>query len=875
VWLQFFLWIASFVLSDLFREKLPAQTPSGIGDFKIPTATEGRVVPIVIGGTVRIEAPNCIWYGDFAAIERTVTTGVIFRDEETIGYTYELALQYALFKGEAFGITGVWIGDDKVFDHVTDAASVPQSVVDVNRPDLFGGEDSGGGFVGRLRLFNGSDTQAVSAFLATRLDPLPAYRGTCYVMITDPTETKGANIGESNNVRYIRVEVQTFSTVAQGALGDVMNLGNDHHFIGPDANPISVGYALYVNNRWGRAFPPSDVNLASFQTAAETVYTEGIGFTQLIDEQTSSSDIQETIEQHCDCYIGPNPLTGQIEVTLSRADYTLASEFQADTSNILKVKRWSKGDWSQTFNRVRIRYTDRAKAWKETHAIELAAGNRIIQGTTKTKELRFQGCHTAAVASKLAARTKRQLAQPTEQGQLELNRTAYLKRPGDILSVTHPNAGGAVNLPVRITKTQVGDTLRNSILVDVVEDLDGTELANQVVPPASDFVPPIQAVVPFATADQAATEAPFVLMRYNPTANNVPRIATLARRAAGNLPTNYDIIRRTRATFGSGTYTAFSSGGNVASGFMTCGELRNAEGAWESGNGSLTMQVDPIGSETLDGLIGSYAPSAANAAGVAVISPGLADEEWLVFSSIVDDGTGIRLEGLYRAAMDTPMVAHASGARVWFIWTGGLGMTEGTFAAGSGAELKLLPASPSASVLEPAATALAEVHILNTIRDARPLLPVNLLLNGTSFPGTDVDFDSAVTGGPGLEITPTYRLWSVADVVDSVAARDNTGGAIGADDLADQALRVSCWVYNLDTHPTPVRANSLVTITDQAVTDQGEVLLITRAALISAGITVDFAARIEIETKHSPPGKATNQVSRSPLFFDFPAIGTW
>ena len=95
------------------------------------------------------------------------------------------------------------------------------------------------------------------------------------------------------------------------------------------------------------------------------------------------------------------------------------------------------------------------------------------------------------------------------------------------------------------------------------------------------------------------------------------------------------------------------------------------------------MQIDPIAG-SLDGLIDVYDPTNSNAAGIAVISPGLADEEWVAFTSIVDDLAGIRLEGLWRAAMDTPMGAHASGARIWFIWTGGLGMPSETYSAGSG-----------------------------------------------------------------------------------------------------------------------------------------------------------------------------------------------
>jgi len=87
MWVQLFLWIATTLITDYFREPLPAVTASGLGDFNIPTATEGRFVPLAFG-TAIIQGPNVTWYGDFVAEKRTVTTGLIFKRDETIGYKY-------------------------------------------------------------------------------------------------------------------------------------------------------------------------------------------------------------------------------------------------------------------------------------------------------------------------------------------------------------------------------------------------------------------------------------------------------------------------------------------------------------------------------------------------------------------------------------------------------------------------------------------------------------------------------------------------------------------------------------------------------------------------------------------------------------------
>lgn len=877
MWWRIIWWVVSFAISDYFRQRLPAQTPSGIGDFNIPTATEGRSVPIIPGGTPRIRAPNCIYYSDFAAIERTVTTGVIFREEETIGFTYELALVYALFKGQAQGLTGIWIGEDKVFDHVTDAGGIPQTVVDIDRDDLFGGVDDGGGFVGRVRLFNGDENQAASAFLESRNPDTPAYRGTCYVVITDQTETKGANIGESNNLRHITYEVQAFSNVASGGLGDVMGLGNDTHFIGPDANPISVAYDLWTNQRWGRRRPVSEINTANFAANAQTVYDEGIGFTLLIDEQTTTDEIQDIIEQHIDGYIGPNPLTGKIEVKLARPDYDIGTVFQVNASNIRGVPKWNKGDWSQTFNRVRIRYTDRAKDWNETHAVEVAPGNRIIQGATLTREVRYQGCHTAEVASKLAAREKKNLAQPASSGQIEVDRTAWQQRPGDVMSFTSAKVF-ETNLPVRITRAQVGNVVENTMVFDVTADIFGPEISTSVIPPVTDFVPPVQTVEPLLAADQAAFEAPFVLMRYDAQPNTIPRVVTLARRASGS-PTEYEVIRRVRAVAGGGAYGAFESSGFVRAGFTQCGELRNALTGWQAGNGGLTIQVDPIGAASLDNLIGPYSPGQGNAGGLCILEPGTANEEWIATREIVDDLGGIRLEQCYRSAMDTPMLPHAAGTRVWFVWTGGMGMPLETYAAGNGVEVKLLPRSPTDAITEPEATAVPEVAILNTIRNGRPLLPRSVAFNGAEFPSTPVSVDFVAQSTPtiilGVLVTLSPRMWNNQDVIGQVQGLDLGQGGLALEDWSPLNNVASWWLYNLDVTPSPVRGADEILSGSFPWDEPFESFILPREDLINAGITGTFLARIEIEIEHSPNGQLPNQITRLPLFYDFDIDGTF
>ena len=82
------LFAVFFVLNEFLKPKNDQeQGRAGLGDFRFPTATEGRPVPI-IWGTVKLAGPNVIWYGDLSQIPITteVKTGIVSSDTVTTGF---------------------------------------------------------------------------------------------------------------------------------------------------------------------------------------------------------------------------------------------------------------------------------------------------------------------------------------------------------------------------------------------------------------------------------------------------------------------------------------------------------------------------------------------------------------------------------------------------------------------------------------------------------------------------------------------------------------------------------------------------------------------------------------------------------------------
>lgn len=69
--MQFFYYLAILIISSAISYAMmpkppAAQPPSEIKDFDLPTAEEGRPIPVVFG-TVKITGANVLWYGDLSS----------------------------------------------------------------------------------------------------------------------------------------------------------------------------------------------------------------------------------------------------------------------------------------------------------------------------------------------------------------------------------------------------------------------------------------------------------------------------------------------------------------------------------------------------------------------------------------------------------------------------------------------------------------------------------------------------------------------------------------------------------------------------------------------------------------------------------------
>lgn len=63
LWVQVAIMVVAAVLSYALAPKPPQPPKPSLEDLSLPTAEEGRPIPVVFG-TVWITGPNVLWYGD-------------------------------------------------------------------------------------------------------------------------------------------------------------------------------------------------------------------------------------------------------------------------------------------------------------------------------------------------------------------------------------------------------------------------------------------------------------------------------------------------------------------------------------------------------------------------------------------------------------------------------------------------------------------------------------------------------------------------------------------------------------------------------------------------------------------------------------------
>ena len=674
-WTWLIINIATFLLTELLRPKpqLEDAKPAGLGDFNVPTATEGRVVPI-IWGRVKMAGPNVVWYGDLQAdpITEKVKTGLFSSDTVTTGFRYSIGLQMALCRGPVDLLVN--IRNDGSFCWGADAPSADAPVVPtdpgaayfIDEPSFFGGEESGGGggLVGGGRIFPGTESQVISTYLGTFQTPTPAYRGTCYM-----TWERG-EIGLSPSLRAFEFELDRFPDGL-----DLATLQPGDEEIDLGANPMNVVFEVLTNDEWGLRRSAGEVDLVNFRAVAATMKAEGQGFAWLWDRSLDVLEVIKMVEQQVDGVLTQDPISGLYTFRLIRFDYTPGTLPLLDETNVKSVKSFQRPAWAETQNQVVVEFTDRRKNYTTSFALAQDMGNQDIVKTVNASKIRSPGVKNPTLANAIAWREIRTLSTPVPTMKVVTDRSQYALVPGDVREFTWGRFG-ITRLPVRITRVDRGQILNNEIILDVAQDVFAFNAGSFADPIDTGWLPVSSEAQP--SLRERLWEVPWQL-----SLDNERHLGVLCSRDGG-LHISFDVF----ADRSGGTNFLFEGTelDFTPTALITAAISRD--------KGDVTpyaqdIEIDGINDVTLAELTAAASTTIDENSPTNVF---LIDEELFFFESVLDLGGGlVRLETCHSGLFDTVPADHIDNSVVWFIGFGvGLLQRAGPL-QGSLFNVKILP----------------------------------------------------------------------------------------------------------------------------------------------------------------------------------------
>jgi len=675
-------------------------------------------------------------------------------------------------RGLYFGEKLAWEGDISSME-----------VIDLNKPDLFGGNQKEGGVEGSVFFLPGDETQTIPEELAARLgrttDTCPGFRGFASVFMTG----NATLVGGTEIVRTAYGIPLVPGTPGYTLPGFVWGYNNpylktawvkvtgepeytagvlpaDTAMIGDDCNPIHIIYDVLVDpNLMGGS--AAGIHTASFIDAAQTLTDEGFGLSMgWFEQDTPESFISEVLD-HIQATVYTDPADGLFHIKLLRADYDIATLPEFDESNA-KLTNFQRKSWGETINEIVVSFTNPLNEDKATVSWQ-DLGNVIAQGAVVSDNRDYYGVRSADLATKLAVRDTQTASAPLATCELEIFRTTNPQIvPGGVIKVSNA-ALGLYSVIFRIGSVDYGKTTDSKIRLTLIEDIFGFRVGAYYAPPETlhtDGATPSEA--PFT---KTFTMPAFFIAQFSGAFPDPDEsfAAILATQTDGDT-SRYELWSE-QTTLG-GTVEYGNLGERMLTGRSTLVDALDAESESQIEFGTATAGTGP----EIDGF---------------VLIGGDEDEQEIAFLSEIDSNNVWTVK---RGMLDTTPKAWDAGTEIWFLSSTVQFGDATALADGQTVNYKVLPKTSLGTLAIDDATAIP-VTVSN--RPTDPIRPAKVRANGTGFGEIDLiavaeaDGDITITWAlrnrdmeettvygwdddgltPPAGVTTTVRIYSASDVL--------------------------------------------------------------------------------------------------------------
>lgn len=411
----------------------------------------------------------------------------------TIGYHYLFSVLFGVGRGPVNCLTHIKVGDKIAWEGgVSD-----NSVIPINKPDLFGGEKKEGGIQGLFRNFMGRPNQT-----------LPGASSTTFVGTTGPYKSGvlpdvkaslGGRVGEfrgrhmiwfdglmSSMNPYIKEwSFRRWRTTAGWHNDDPWYPEKATIHLKDGAiramNPAHIIYQCTTDPAWGRGRSPSELDENSFILAANTFCSEQFGLCMQWMRQDEIGNFIKQVIDHAGGVLYTDRETGLINFKLIRDDYDPDEipHFTVD-SGLISIEEDDSGSSDAIVDEVIVTGKDPINDEAIQGRSHNLAVRRFRNGATSTK-MDYPGLPTLELCNRVAERDRNAAAAGLRKFTVKLDRAGFRIHPGAVFKITYLPRGLS-GIIMRAGEIDDGNLINGEITVKCVQDVFSLPLTSFVTP---------------------------------------------------------------------------------------------------------------------------------------------------------------------------------------------------------------------------------------------------------------------------------------------------------------------------------------------------------------------------------------------------------
>lgn len=390
-----------------------------------------------------------------------------------IGYKYYLGMHMVICHGPVDVFQKIVVADRQAW-----AGNVTASQrIYVNSPELFGGRKKEGGIQGYVDVMMGEAAQGKNGYLQSKIGSvIPAFRGVLSVVLR-------------------KVYVCAMTQYPKPWAFKVKRIPGKNWYpekaeIGGSANVAHVIYETLTNGDWGMGYPSQALDDASFRSAADTLFSEGLGVSVLLMQQDTIESFIYQMLGHCNGMLYTRPDNGKFSIKLLRDDYVVANLPLFDESNILKLSSYERPAYAEIVNEIVVTYHPQGGTSDDSVTVQDLASIQAQNGVI-SQSANYPGIDNATNAARLAMRDLKQKSTPLARVRLHINRKAWNLTLGSVFRFSWAEHG-MQDTVFRVLGVNNGTLEKGEIIVDAVEDIFGLPLNSYVAPQPPIWTDPVQ-----------------------------------------------------------------------------------------------------------------------------------------------------------------------------------------------------------------------------------------------------------------------------------------------------------------------------------------------------------------------------------------------